>query len=526
MNLNDAQYNTLIKSLIKGNLPRTLLNGPFSGELVSATGTFSGEFSMDKTVEVEDYETESTVPVKIRINAGLGDFSVYDPWDSSVNHAKTGFYIRSQVLDGNEYLIGDETAPVFYIAPNTVVQMDSVNPNTSILLHSEGSATYEFATKHPEDAVYHYYINSYMRLSGRLQEDSGVGHNYANAVLGARSYNYDSASQQECDLTILSDYSGGSGACCIGVREQSRSGYASSSFVFVPVAPLNGTEYAKFETHNAGINVDTNIIIAKSLFLTYNGDASGVQDKACALKIGNKDGLHLEFDANEIMCKASATTVNNLYINGDGGDVYLASSNLHVKADGGADVTGSLTVSGAIKSTGSFLSANNCTNWDGGVSGGYLNAAGRLCLVSDSSSNYPHVLFVKNKGTHNIVLRGNNTSTSANYTITLPNSTGTVALTSSDLRLKENIKDAEVSGLDLINKIKLHQFDWLEEGMAGSPHWKVGVIADELEELDTNLASGGGCNEDGSLNVKSVESLYLISYLIKAVQELDEKLRG
>ena len=49
------------------------------------------------------------------------------------------------------------------------------------------------------------------------------------------------------------------------------------------------------------------------------------------------------------------------------------------------------------------------------------------------------------------------------------------------------------------------------------------MVADELEELDPELVTGGGYDEDGVMNVKSVNDFYLEGYLVKAVQELTEE---
>lgn len=95
------------------------------------------------------------------------------------------------------------------------------------------------------------------------------------------------------------------------------------------------------------------------------------------------------------------------------------------------------------------------------------------------------------------------------------------APSSSDIRLKENIKDCDISALPFIEAIPMRQFDWKSDGF----HQECGFIADELEEMDENLAVGGGYNEDGTMNEKSVNDFYLLGYLTKAVQELSAKVK-
>lgn len=94
----------------------------------------------------------------------------------------------------------------------------------------------------------------------------------------------------------------------------------------------------------------------------------------------------------------------------------------------------------------------------------------------------------------------------------------TVTVSSSDKRLKENIQDTQIEALPIINQIKIREFDW-----KNGDHQKIGVVADELEEIDERLAVGGGYDEDGNMNVKSVDTFYLVGYLVKAVQELSDE---
>lgn len=91
----------------------------------------------------------------------------------------------------------------------------------------------------------------------------------------------------------------------------------------------------------------------------------------------------------------------------------------------------------------------------------------------------------------------------------------------SDIRLKENIENSETDALETVNQMKVRQFDW-EERMGGW-HQDIGFVADELEEIDPNLALGGGYDENGEMDIKQINSPYLLNYAIKAIQELSAK---
>lgn len=82
----------------------------------------------------------------------------------------------------------------------------------------------------------------------------------------------------------------------------------------------------------------------------------------------------------------------------------------------------------------------------------------------------------------------------------------------SDSRLKTNIVDTDVNALDLLNKIELKSFDWIESGK----HIDVGMIAQQLEMVLPDLVL---TNE--KTDVKSITFIELIPYLVKAIQELN-----
>jgi len=95
----------------------------------------------------------------------------------------------------------------------------------------------------------------------------------------------------------------------------------------------------------------------------------------------------------------------------------------------------------------------------------------------------------------------------------------TITSASSDIRLKDNVKDTKIdNALDVINQIKVRTFDWKET----DEHQSIGFIADELEQIDDRFTVGGGYEEDGTPIYKSIDTLYMNGYLVKAMQEMTQ----
>ena len=109
-----------------------------------------------------------------------------------------------------------------------------------------------------------------------------------------------------------------------------------------------------------------------------------------------------------------------------------------------------------------------------------------------------------------------------NVYLTCPKTSGTLQVATSDIRLKENIEYSTTNALSLLNNIKVRQFDWKD----GKIHQNIGFVADELEELDKNLAVLGDDELDDNgypITPKGVNTFYLQGYEVKAIQELSEK---
>ena len=87
----------------------------------------------------------------------------------------------------------------------------------------------------------------------------------------------------------------------------------------------------------------------------------------------------------------------------------------------------------------------------------------------------------------------------------------------SDIRMKTDINKTKVNALNVLKQIDMCEFK-----MQGVYH-PIGMVADWIEELDPLLTSGGGYEEDGAIHWKSVDTFYLMGYVVKAIQELADK---
>lgn len=117
--------------------------------------------------------------------------------------------------------------------------------------------------------------------------------------------------------------------------------------------------------------------ITGTLILSKTTDLSGTSNTSPALIIGTATGQHLEFDINEIHSKSTGTTTGTLYINTDGGIVYLSNGS-KIYANNGTmtattfvgSLSGNATSSDHLSSTRSLTigDSSKTTDWSGNVS--------------------------------------------------------------------------------------------------------------------------------------------------------------
>lgn len=131
--------------------------------------------------------------------------------------------------------------------------------------------------------------------------------------------------------------------------------------------------------------------------------------------------------------------------------------------------------------------------------------------VASAGSNKSRVAILQGSSNNKIIIKAQYNSTSfANATFTG---------SSSDIRLKRDIKDSSVNALSKIMQMQIREFNWKQTGI----HQELGCVADELELIDPLLTTGGGYDKDGTMNIKSIDTLLLSEYAIKGIQELYEQ---
>jgi hypothetical protein len=102
----------------------------------------------------------------------------------------------------------------------------------------------------------------------------------------------------------------------------------------------------------------------------------------------------------------------------------------------------------------------------------------------------------------------------------------------SDLRMKKNVSDTSMKGLETINAISLKEWEW--NHTKDIPKTKIGIVADDLEKVLPDLVSElqdikgwEHCVKEGEEPLKAIPTETQITLLLmKAVQELSAKVEA
>lgn len=228
-------------------------------------------------------------------------------------------------------------------------------------------------------------------------------------------------------------------------------------------------------------------ILPGSQTVTFNGDIGATQGtiyansiNATAIYTNNKNtsmGVNL-YTSGTLTVKSSTTLKSTLHVDGESG-FY-----------------------GKVTARSSFAFLDYNAEEDANATAVFRRP------IASAGSNKTKVAFLQSHAGNKISIRAQYGSTSWG--------TATFTGSSSDIRLKRDIKDSSVNALSKIMQMQIREFNWKQTGV----HQELGCVADELELIDPLLTVGGGYDKDGTMNIKSIDTLLLTEYAIKGIQEL------
>ena len=295
------------------------------------------------------------------------------------------------------------------------------------------------------------------------------------------------------------------------------------------------TEYVRFDGANKRVGIGTDV----PLFDLHVESSSSNNPYIVLRNVSttSQEGGNFIFDNGDSNSQLNDNTVLGEIVfrgrDNDGGE-YINAAVIGARIDGS---TGANDMPGEI-----WFETNDTTN----------NSAQRMCIlgngfvgIGESTPTFP--LHVKGTGTDTYVTMFDSTGTAnTSYGIQIQcgdtdhsddalthyitfkesdggtvgeidNGGGSGALrinTASDERLKENIKDTEVDGLNIINNLTLREFNWKKR--YNKKVEKCGLIAQEVRKVLPSAVTEMS-DDDKTLGISEPGFVYT---LIKAVQEL------
>lgn len=239
--------------------------------------------------------------------------------------------------------------------------------------------------------------------------------------------------------------------------------------------------YFSFLDNNITCNGNLNIVENGNLSVAKTISANSIN--ATAIYTNNKNtsmGVNL-YTSGTLTVKSSTTLKSTLHVDGESG-FY-----------------------GKVTARSSFVFLDYNAEEDANATAVFRRP------IASAGSNKTKVAFLQSNAGNKISIRAQYGSTSWG--------TATFTGSSSDIRLKRDIKDSSVNALSKIMQMQIREFNWKQTGV----HQELGCVADELELIDPLLTVGGGYDKDGTINIKSIDTLLLTEYAIKGIQELHKQ---
>ena len=246
----------------------------------------------------------------------------------------------------------------------------------------------------------------------------------------------------------------------------------------------------------AKIDGATTVTVAEVVVTPDSGNATST----LKLKASNNYTANLHFGdvADDDAGRIEYNNYNNtmgFYINNSQKAIFKSDGDLLLGTTSSGSYSAKLRVAGITESTGLRITSNA----NQFLSAGNFGSAGiELRSYSSYSSSAQLIMkFANSTGTEFGSIKITGAATSFN--------------TSSDERLKENIRDADDAGAK-IDAIKIRQFDWKTSG----EHQDYGFVAQELLPVAPEAVSEGYTADD----MMSVDYSKLVPTLVKEIQSL------
>lgn len=385
---------------------------------------------------------------------------------------------------------------------DTLVQLPSNVRSFSVYVQCRGSGTFSGTLKVRNVSVYRMMGNELIVDGAITAAKIRSGEVTANAIAS------NAITSDKINVSQLSAISANLGSITGGSINIGGKFIVDSNGNFTATnGSLTGTVNAttmrakqKYSIYDSSFNVYQDVIqwfgSSLSIGLT-GGDDNGTLTVA---------GAYFDFLDNNIDCNGNLNIVND-------GNLFVAKTT----TTGSLSVSNTSTFNGATTFN-STLTCKSTSTFTGSLKAGsftfrdYSEIDDNNIIyrrpVASAGSNKSRVAILQGTSNNKIIIKAQYNST--NFTnVTFTGS-------SSDVRLKKDIKDSSVNALSKIMQMQIREFNWKQTGV----HQELGCVADELELIDPLLTVGGGYDDDGTMNIKSIDTLLLSEYAIKGIQEL------
>lgn len=211
------------------------------------------------------------------------------------------------------------------------------------------------------------------------------------------------------------------------------------------------------------------------------------------------------------------SVLNGKTINLTGDNTIIKSTNFNVDKNGNMSCSNATIKKGKIE-----LQAGTSANPNFKIGSNFYLTENYMQMGTDTPTYVEKVEISGGNGDASIgVTQGDNQTFIDSRSIT----TGYVysSNTTSDRRLKENIKESKINAIDIINTFKIKEFDWKKD----KKHVNAGIIAQEVEQIDDNYILKRPIFDEENKIVDYqyyINELPILVTLIKAVQEQQEQI--